>query len=54
MNNYTAYYTITIKEKNKPRPLRTSYSGKEVTEEYLIEFFGLKEPDVEWYKIQRI
>ena len=47
-------YKITIKEVGNQNVLQTSYSGKEVTEEFLIEFFGLKNPDVEWYKIEKI
>lgn len=47
-------YIIKFKEVGKQNVLQTSYSGKEVTEEYLIEFFGLNNPDVEWYKIEKI
>ncbi|MDE6284656.1 MAG: hypothetical protein K2M17_02825 [Bacilli bacterium] len=47
-------YIIKIKEVGNQHVIQTSYSGQEVTEEYLIEFFGLKNPDVEWYKIEKL
>ena len=45
-------YYVTIKEIGKRCPITTSYTFcGNVTEEQIIEFFGLKEPDVEWFKI---
>lgn len=47
-------YEIEIKEKENPCLLHTSYSGQEMTEQELVEFFGLDRPDVEWYKIREV
>ena len=47
-------YDIIIKEKNRENPISTSYMGKEMTITELVEFFGLNEPDVEWYKIKEV
>lgn len=46
-------YKITIKEKCRNKPLETRYDGN-VDERYLIEFYGLEKPDVEWYKIEKL
>lgn len=40
-------YKITYKEAGRPTP-KTTY------EAYIIEFFGLDEPEVEWYKVELI
>lgn len=51
-----ATYNITVKEVGNPRllhPSYTSYTG-DVDEQYIIKFFGLKESDVEWYKIEKV
>lgn len=47
-------YKITIKEYNRPKPLVTYHSGKRMSKQELIDFFGLNTPDVETYKIQQI
>ena len=48
-------YQVTIKEVGKQNVLKPTYSSiTEVTEEFLIKFFGLNNPDVEWYKIEKI
>ncbi len=47
-------YKIIIKEYNNSKPLTSIYSGQEVSEQYLIDFYGLNNPDVEWYKIEKI
>ncbi len=47
-------YEITIKEKNNDSVLHTSYSGREMTEQELIDFFGLNDDDVEWWKIEEV
>lgn len=48
-------YRITIKEVGNQNLLKPTYSSiTEVTEKFLIEFFGLNNPDVEWYKIEKI
>ena len=46
-------YNITVKEVGNPRLLHPSYTG-DVDEQFIIKFFGLKEPDVEWYKIEKV
>ena len=43
-------YELEIKEFGNPNILRSSYIGK-VDIKYLIEFYGLNESDVAWYKI---
>lgn len=47
------HYEVTIKEVGKPEPIITSYVG-DVDKAYIVEFFGLNEPDVEWYEIHTI
>jgi len=47
-------YEITIKEKGNDCLLHPSYSGRKMTMTELVEFFGLNEPDVEWYKIKEV
>ena len=44
-------YEVTVKEVGHDHPITTSYTG-DVTREFIIDFFGLKQPDVEWYKIR--
>lgn len=44
-------WKITIKEVGNPRELHPSYTG-DVDRDFIIEFFGLNESDVEWYKIE--
>ena len=44
-------YNVTIKEVGNPNLLNPSYTG-EVDRDFIIDFFGLNEPDVEWYKIE--
>lgn len=46
-------YRITYKEVGKPKPDTTYYTGNK-TEAQVIEFFGLDEPEVEWYKVELI
>lgn len=48
-----ATYNITVKEVGNPRLLHPSYTG-DVDEQFIIQFFGLKDPDVEWYKIEKV
>jgi len=49
-------WQATIKEKGQPHPLKPTYTGdsNDVTREFLIDFWGLEEPDVEWYKLEQI
>lgn len=44
-------YNVTIKEVGNPNLLHPSYTG-DVDRDFIIDFFGLNEPDVEWYKIE--
>lgn len=46
-------YKITMKEVGTERPLESFYSG-DVSREYLIDFYGLKQPDIEWYNIEEV
>ncbi len=48
-----AHFKVTIKERLFPRLLTSHFLG-DVTEEYIIDFYGLHEPDVAWYKIEKI
>ena len=47
------HYEITIKETYREKPVSTEYHGF-INHEGLVSFFGLKEPDVEWYNIREI
>lgn len=47
------HYEITIKETGREKPVSTEYHGF-INHEGLVSFFGLKEPDVEWYDIRKI
>ena len=44
-------FNITIKEVGNPHLLHPSYTD-DVDRNFIIEFFGLNEPDVEWYEIE--
>ena len=46
-------FNITIKEVDNPNLLHPSYTG-DVDRKFIIEFFGLNEPDVEWYELNLI
>ena len=46
-------YKITMKEVGTERPLESFYYG-DVSREYLIDFYGLKQPDIEWYNIEEV
>ncbi len=45
-----ATFNVIIKEKDNPNLLHPSYTG-DVDIMFIKEFFGLNEPDVEWYNI---
>lgn len=47
-------YIAKIKEVGNPSVLTSSIQGKEMTKEQLISFWGLEEPDVEWYKLYQV
>lgn len=46
-------YKITMKEVGTERPIESFYYG-DVSREYLIDFYGLKQPDIEWYNIEEV
>lgn len=48
MKKYKIYYKEWGRE-----PSSTTHEGFKTPEE-LVEFFGLNEPDVEWYKIEEV
>lgn len=52
MNKYK-HYQITIKETGTDKPITTEYHGN-IDEQGLVAFFGLENPDVEWYKIEEL
>ena len=45
-------FKITIKEVMCEKPIVSYYTG-EVSYEYLRDFYGCLEPDVEWFTIER-
>lgn len=47
------HYEITTKEVGREKPIKTTYIGDR-DRRYIIDFFGLEQPDVEWYKIELI
>ena len=46
-------WKVTIKERMMDRPIETTYTGA-VDYQYVKQFFGCEEPDVEWYKIEEV
>ena len=49
-----ATYSAEIKEVMNDTILKPSYSGREMSREQLIEFWGLREPDIEWFRVYEI
>ena len=47
-------WKLTIKEVGNAKPLETLNLNSDMTRNEVIEFYGCNEPDVEWYKIERI
>lgn len=48
-------YTAEIKEVGKDHILKPSLQCYDArTKEQLVEFWGLKEPDVEWYRLHEV
>ncbi len=45
-------YKITFSEKG--HTMSTSYTKDNSTEQDVIDWFGLNEPDIDWYKIEKI
>lgn len=46
-------FQATIKERGNDHLLTPTFSGY-VDRQYMIQFWGLNEPDVEWYKLEDI
>ena len=44
---------IITKEVGRERPIETEFSG-DVDRAYLIKFFSLREPNVEWFRIEEV
>ena len=47
------HFKIITKEVGREHPIETEFSC-EVDRAYLIKFFGLHEPDVEWFRIEKV
>ena len=47
------HYKITIKEQGNNKPIVSKYSGL-LDDTGLIEFYGLNNSDVDWYKIEKL
>ena len=47
------HFKIITKEVGRERPIETEFVG-DVDRAYLIKFFGLREPDVEWFRIEEV
>lgn len=48
-------YTAEIKEVGNPSVLKPSLSiPNEMTNDQLVKFWGLDQPDVEWYKLYKV
>ena len=47
-------WKVTIKEVGRPNPVESENWNSTATYADMIEFYGCKEPDVEWYKIEPI
>lgn len=45
------HWQVTVKEVGMPRPVVSSFLGNKSREE-IIQFYGLKNSDVEWYKVE--
>ena len=46
-------YKITMKEVGRIDTITSEFNG-DVNEAYLIKHYGLNEPDIEWYDIEKI
>ena len=47
------HFKIITKEVGRTHPIETEYVG-DVDRTYLIKFFGLRERDVEWFRIEEL
>jgi hypothetical protein len=46
-------FEVVVKEKLNDHPIKTSYTGV-CEREDVIDFYGLREPDVEWFTVKEI
>lgn len=46
-------FEVVVKEKLNDYPIKTSYTGVCEMED-VIDFYGLREPDVEWFTVKEI
>lgn len=47
------HYRITTKEVGREHPIITDFYG-DFDKAYLIDFFGLEEDDVEWFRMEEV
>ena len=47
------HFKIITKEVGREHPIETEFVG-DVDRAYLIKFFGLREPDMEWFRIEEV
>lgn len=47
-------YQAEVKEVLNDTLLKPSYSGKKMTKDDLVKFWGLNEPDIEWYNLYEV
>jgi hypothetical protein len=47
------HWRVTIKEKAMKHPITTELHGN-YDEKDVVDFYGLKQPDVEWYKMENL
>jgi hypothetical protein len=47
-------YQAEVKEVFNDTLLKPSYSGKKMTKDDLVKFWGLNEPDIEWYNLYEV
>lgn len=46
-------FEVVVKEKMNDHPIKTTYTGV-CEREDVINFYGLREPDVEWFTINEV
>ena len=52
-NDMKKHYVVTIKEIGHEKPVVTEFFG-DIDRRKVVEFYGLEEPDVEWYRIEEL
>ena len=53
LTTMSRHFKIITKEVGRDNHIETEFIG-DVDRAYLIEFFGLREPDVEWFRIEEV